>query len=72
MAFDTEHIVNPGRDFVVMATDGVFDILFDEVFLGCLYPSLRPAEGAINKFELLEPEKTAKCIANKAYEKSKD
>ena len=64
--------MNPGRDFVVMATDGVFDNLFDEDILGCLNPSIRPVEGAINKFELLEPEKTAKCIASKAYEKSKD
>ena len=72
MAFDTEHIVNSGRDFVVMASDGLFDNLFDEDILTCLYLSIRPVMGYTDKFELLSPETAAKCIANKAYKKSKD
>lgn len=71
-AYDTEHTVTAGKDFVVMGTDGVFDNLFDKDIEACLNPSVRPVKGSADNFKLLEPEATAKCIGNKAYSLSKD
>ena len=64
--------MNPGRDFVVMGTDGLFDNLFDEDIETCLKPSIEPVKGTTDKFKMLDPEATAKCIGDKAYKMSKD
>ena len=40
-AFDNEHEVAPGRDFVIMGTDGLFDNLYDRDIHGCLLPSVK-------------------------------
>jgi len=55
-----------------MGTDGLFDNLYDKDIETCLNPSIRPVRGTTDKFKLLEPEATAKCIGNKAYNMSKD
>ena len=55
-----------------MGTDGLFDNLFDKDIEACLNPSVRPVKGATDQYKLLEPEATAKCIANKAYNMSKE
>lgn len=36
-AFDNEHVVKP-NDIVVMGSDGLFDNLYHEDMLACLYP----------------------------------
>ena len=40
-AFDNEHEVTPGCDFVVMGTDGLFDNLYDKDVESCLHPSVK-------------------------------
>ena len=71
-AFDNKHEVNAGRDFVVMGTDGLFDNLYDEDIEKCLHPNIKPIKDQSDEFEFIEPEKAANCIANKAYNLSKD
>jgi len=71
-AFDNQHEVSAGKDFVVMGTDGLFDNLFDHDIHNCLHPSVRPLKDSKEEFELVDPEGVAKCMANKAYNLSKD
>ena len=42
-AFDNQHEVRPGRDFVIMGTDGLFDNLYDHDIEKCLHPHVKPA-----------------------------
>ena len=72
-AFDNEHVVAPGKDFVIMGSDGLLDNLFDKDIQACLEPAvLRAKKEAPDEFELRDPEGVAKCMANKAYHYSKD
>ena len=71
-AFDNQHEVRAGRDFVIMGTDGLFDNLFDRDIEQCLYPSVQPVKDTQDQFDLVNPEKVANCMASKAYQLSKD
>ena len=75
-AFDNQHEVTAGKDFVVMGTDGLFDNLFDEDVEKCLYPYVAKAasekQTAEQAFELKDPEAAANCMAKKAYSLSKE
>ncbi len=55
-----------------MGTDGLFDNLFDNDIHACLHPSVRAKKDQKDDFELDNPEGVAKCMANKAYNLSKD
>ena len=69
-AFDNMHEVTPGKDFVVMGTDGLFDNLYDHDIEMCLKPGIKDKGNQI--YELTNPDGTAECIARKAYGLSKD
>ena len=71
-AFDNEHEVHPGKDFVVMGTDGLFDNLYDADIEKCLLPSVKAVKDKEDQFELMEPAKAADCMAKRAYNLSKD
>ena len=76
----------PGRDFVVMGTDGLFDNLYDKDVESCLHPNVRLLTNSTDKkkeekgsesstdpqFELVDPEGVANCMAKKAYGLSKE
>lgn len=56
-----------------MGTDGLFDNLYDPDIEKCLYPSVKPQGSGPNAtFKLEGAESVAKCMANKAYDLSKD
>lgn len=69
-AFDNEHEVEAGRDFVVMGTDGLFDNLYDKDLESCLLPEVKLVKK--DEFELSNPENVANCMSRKAYNLSKD
>ena len=69
-AFDNEHEVTAGKDFVVMGTDGLFDNLYDKDIEGCLQPGIKLVKD--DEFELSNPEEVANCMAKKAYTLGKD
>ena len=69
-AFDNQHVVTPGKDFVVMGTDGLFDNLYDRDIEACLKPAITSVSEDV--FELKDPDGAAKCIAKKAYDLSHD
>lgn len=71
-AFDNQHEVQPGRDFIIMGTDGLFDNLYDKDIQGCLEPAVKVKEGKSDDFSLDDPEAVAKCMARKAYNLGKD
>jgi len=61
-AFDNEHEVASGKDFVVMGSDGLFDNLYDKDLEPCLLQQIK-----INKqtqiFQMEDPTEAATCIA---------
>ena len=58
------------RDLVVVGSDGLFDNLFDKDMKPCLIKELKKeADGSIL---LADPGAAAQCLANSAYQKSKD
>ena len=71
-AFDNEHEVVAGKDFVVMGTDGLFDNLYDADIHACLAPSIQAKKGLTDVFELINASAVATCMASKAYTLSKD
>ena len=70
-AFDNEHTVSAGKDFVVMGSDGLFDNLYDEDIEMCLKPNVKPVKDQLDQFDLIEPSKAANCMASKAYKLGK-
>ena len=71
-AFDNQHEVTPGKDFVVMATDGLIDNLYDKDVQACLEPAVKVSKDSAEEFELEDPESVARCMSRKAYNLSKD
>ena len=64
--FDNKHEVIPGRDFIIMGSDGFFDNLYDHDIEKCLLPNIKAIRFKKNEFELVDPQNVANCIASKA------
>ena len=77
-AFDNQHEVSAGKDFVIMGTDGLFDNLYDHDIETCLRPGVKAVEVPKGEkkedslFELVNAANVANCMAGKAYGLSKD
>ena len=73
-AFDNEHKIEAGKDFVVMGSDGLFDNLYDKDISDCLYQQIELKKNIdeLGDFKLKSVDETASCIGNKAYQLSHD
>ena len=71
-AFDSTHEVAPGKDFVVMGTDGLLDNLYDEDVQACLESAVIVRQDSSEEFKLADPEGAANCMSSKAYKLSKE
>lgn len=59
-AFDNEHEIQD-NDIIVMASDGVFDNLYDLDIKNCVKQSM-------DTTSLINTQKAADCVANKSFE----
>ena len=62
----------PGKDFVVMGTDGLYDNLYDLDIKNCLEPAVKATRDSEDEFVMSDAEGVARCMAQKAYTLSKD
>lgn len=68
-AFDHSHKVED-RDIIVMGSDGLFDNLYHEDMLACIYPQYQLGTNRYQTGELKSTDAIAECIAKKSEEKS--
>jgi protein phosphatase PTC7 len=68
-AFDMEHEIKD-KDIVVMGSDGLFDNLYHEDLLTCIYPQYEKGASRYDTGFVKDPRLAAECMAKKSEEKS--